>query len=113
MWKNNLYSFFIPRYEDLYDMLENGYNIHVDTKCFATEMKKLSPKYKKYNLHHKVIANMMNTISFKEFLKIPHQSTTKNIYGSLVRIYEGYQQIRESKVGLLIQQYEIFKMNND
>lgn len=83
MWKNKIYSFFIPQYEDMYDMLENCYNIHVDTKCFATDMKTLSPKYKKYNLHHKV------------------------------RIYEGYQQIRESKVGLLIQQYEIFEMNND
>lgn len=44
---------------------------------------------------------IMNTISFKKFIKVPNQSFSNNIFDSLFRTYEGDQQIKEAKVGLL------------
>lgn len=87
-----MYSFFMSQDEELYYSL----------------------KFKnKYILHHKDKNMMVNIISFKQFHKILNQSTTDNTYDYMFNTYEGDQQIKEVKIELLIQQYEMFKMKSD
>ncbi|MCI21546.1 aspartyl-tRNA synthetase, partial [Trifolium medium] len=63
--------------------------------------------------HHKVKDIIVGAITHDEYLRIGDKTSAKTIYDSLCSTYDGNEQVQEAKAGLLIQQYELFKMQDD
>jgi hypothetical protein len=115
-WKRKMYSHIIGVDCDLWDMVEEGVvfenmdgegvDSYQDRKSFIPDQKK---EYKK---HHLVKGMMTNAISHDEYLKILNKTTAKSILKALKSKYEWNKQVREAKVNLLVQQYELFKMKD-
>lgn len=66
-----------------------------------------------YRKHHRVRGILVDALPYSEYVNIIDKSTAKNIFKSLCVTYEGHQHVQEAKVNLLIQQYELFRVEND
>ncbi|KAK2373923.1 hypothetical protein QL285_074924 [Trifolium repens] len=115
-WKTKMYSHIIGVDCDLWDMVEEGVkfeNMDGEGVVSYENRKSFTPDQKKeYKKHHLVKGMMTNAISHDEYLKIVNKTTAKSIWESLKSKYEGNKQVREAKVNLLVQQYELFKMKD-
>ncbi|XP_015971903.1 uncharacterized protein LOC107495305 [Arachis duranensis] len=68
---------------------------------------------KKVELNAKAINLMHYAISFEEFRKVSRCKTAKEIWDKLRLTHEGTKQMRETRIGMLMKEYEIFSMKEE
>lgn len=66
-----------------------------------------------YRKHHRVIGILVDALPHYEYIQVFDKSTTHTIFKYICATYEGNKQVREAKVNLLVQQYELFRMKED
>ena len=115
-WSNRM-SIFMRAYDyEMWDVVLDGPYIPMKTKAKSeaiepkirsewteAEIKKVQVKYKAINTLHCA----MNPT---EFNRISTCKTAKEIWDKLKVTHEGTSQVKESKIALLSNQYEMFKM---
>lgn len=79
-----------------------------------TDRKNLTRAQKNvYRKHHRVKGILVEYLPHLEYIKIIEKSTAKTVFESLCATYERSQQVKKVKANLLVQQYEMFRMEND
>ncbi|XP_057730096.1 uncharacterized protein LOC130945392 [Arachis stenosperma] len=68
---------------------------------------------KKVELNAKAINLMHCAINFEEFRKVSRCKTAKEIWDKLKLTHEGTKQIRETRIDMLMKEYEMFSMKED
>ena len=68
---------------------------------------------KKIDRNAKAMNMMHCAISFEEYRKISKCKTTKEMWDKLKLTHEGTKQVRQTKVDMLIHEYELFHMKED
>ncbi|XP_072074150.1 uncharacterized protein [Arachis hypogaea] len=68
---------------------------------------------KKVELNAKAINLMHCAISFEEFRKVSRCKTAKEIWDKLRLTHEGTKQVRETRIDMLMKEYEMFSMKED
>ncbi|XP_059658431.1 uncharacterized protein LOC132304717 [Cornus florida] len=69
--------------------------------------------YKLISLNAKAKVNLNCAISLSEYNKVSTCTTSKEIWDKLQVIYEGTAQVKESKIDILMHQYELFRKNEN
>ncbi|XP_059654776.1 uncharacterized protein LOC132301550 [Cornus florida] len=83
----------------------------VDTKRVPKiEEKWNTEDYKLTSLNAKAKVNLNCTISPSEYNRVSTCTTAKEIWDKLQITYEGTSQVRESRIDILMHQYELFHM---
>ncbi|MCI18953.1 aspartyl-tRNA synthetase, partial [Trifolium medium] len=89
LWKDEEKNHFLRTNEVLWDIVQNGVNLAINSEGMVEDRKSLTETQKQdYKNHHKAKYMMMQTISQAEFNKLSETSTTKAIYESLCDLYE-------------------------
>ena len=70
----------------------------------------LETKVKKVQVNFKAIKTLHYALNPIEFNRISTCTTTKEIWDKLKITHDGTSQVKESKISLLSNQYEMFKM---
>ena len=101
--------------EELWDILEDGVvDLDLDEEGASIDRKKHTADQKKlYKKHHKITYILVVVLPHKEYLKMSDKSTTKAMFASFFSNYEGNKKVREAKVIMFVQQYELFRMKDD
>lgn len=100
--------------DEMWDILEDGIDIEVNGVGMVTNRKIHTLTQKKtYINHHRVRGILVDALPLSQHIKIIDKSNAKTIFESLCATYEGNQQVKEAKVNLLVQQYELFKIKDD
>lgn len=96
---------------ELWYIIEDEINFEVGRVGMVTNIKNLTPAQKKvYRKHHRVKGILVESLTHSEYIKIIDKSTTKTIFESLFSTHKGNQQVKEAKANMMVQQYEMFKM---
>ncbi|XP_059627033.1 uncharacterized protein LOC132269805 [Cornus florida] len=69
--------------------------------------------YKLISLNAKAKVNLNYAISLSEYNRVSTCTTAKEIWDKLQITYEGISQVKESKIDILMHQYELFRMNEN
>ncbi|XP_050877610.1 uncharacterized protein LOC127081395 [Lathyrus oleraceus] len=115
-WKTKMHTHIIGIDDNLWDILEDGINIQVNSVGMISDRKYLTPSQKKlYIKHHRVRGIFVDALPHYEYIKIIDKSTTHNIFKSTCVAYEGNhdQQVREAKANVLVHRYGLFKTKDD
>lgn len=113
-WKRKMYTYILILDDELQDILEVGIDFDVDVVGMVKDRKALTPSEKKvYRKHHRVRGILIEALPHSEYIKIIDNYTADTIFESLCSTYEGNQQVKEAKVNLLVQHYELFRMKDD
>ena len=110
-------SIFMRSYDyEMWDVVLNGLYVPMKTK---TRSKALEPKLwsewsetevKKVQVNFKIINILHCALNPTEFNRISTCTTVKEIWDKLKITHERTSQVKESKITLLSNQYEMFKM---
>ncbi|XP_059650681.1 uncharacterized protein LOC132296500 [Cornus florida] len=86
----------------------------VDTRRIPkTEAEWDTEDYKLISLNAKAKVNLNCAISPSEYNRVSTCTTAKEIWDKLQVTYEGTSQVKESKIDILMHQYELFRMNEN
>ncbi|XP_059627739.1 uncharacterized protein LOC132270577 [Cornus florida] len=86
----------------------------VDTRRIPkTEAEWDTEAYKLIYLNAKAKVNLNCAISPSEYNRVSTCTTAKEIWDKLQVTYEGTSQVKESKIDILMHQYELFHMNEN
>ena len=115
-WSNCM-SIFMRAYDyEMWDVVLDGPYVPMKTKAGseALEPKVRSEwtelKIKKVQVNYKAINTLHCALNPTKFNRISTCKTAKEIWDKLKVTHEGTSQVKESKIVLLSNQYEIFKM---
>ena len=110
-WKKRMIAFLDAQNLDIWDLIESGYT------CPKTETGADLPRASwnvdqkiKYQLNLKAKHYLMCAISRAEHDKVHSCENAKEIWDTLALAHEGSSQVKESKISILVHQYELFKM---
>ncbi|XP_059658575.1 uncharacterized protein LOC132304892 [Cornus florida] len=78
-----------------------------------TEAEWNTEDYKLISLNAKAKINLNCAISPNEYNRVSTCTTAKEIWDKLQITYEGTSQVKESKIDILMHQYELFRMNEN
>ena len=115
-WSNRM-SIFMRAYDyEMWDVVLDGPYIPMKTKAESEAMEpKIRSEWteleiKKVQVNFKAINTLHCALNPTEFNRISTCKTAKEIWDKLKVILEGTSQVKESKIALLSNQYEMFKM---
>ena len=80
---------------------------------WSTKMKTTSVDYAKAKKNFKAMSILQYGIGSDEYSRILACSTAKDIWGTLELTHEGTNEVKQSRIDLLVQQYELFTMNKE
>ncbi|XP_059627686.1 uncharacterized protein LOC132270528 [Cornus florida] len=116
-WKNRMIDFLQSVDYQIWLVIVNG--PFVPMKGFGAER---VPKtkaewntedYKLISLNAKAKVNLNCAISLSEYNRVSTCTTAKEIWDKLQVTYKGTSQVKESKIDILMHQYELFRMNEN
>ena len=88
-WKSKMYTYIIGLDDELWDILEDGIDIAIDSVGMVVDRKTLTPTQKKiYRKHHRVRGILVDALPHAEYLKIIDKSSAKTIFNSLCSTYK-------------------------
>ena len=91
---------------EVWELIEEGYNVQKDTPTEAEERKKFLE-------HAKAINTLQVGINKKVFAKVLTCKSTKELQDKLETIYVGDSKLKMEKLQSLKVQYEILKMKDE
>ena len=115
-WSNHM-SIFMQSYDyEMWDIVLDGLHVPMKKKVESEELElKLQNEWtkvevKKVQVNFKAINTVRCTLNPTKFNRILTCKTAKEIWDKLKVTYEGTSQVKESKIALLSNQYEMFKI---
>ncbi|XP_025679169.1 uncharacterized protein [Arachis hypogaea] len=102
---------------NIWKIILNGLDVptkqNADGEVVAKEDSEWTDEEKKVELNAKAINLMHCAISFEEFRKVSRCKTAKEIWDKLRLTHEGTKQVRETRIDMLMKEYEMFSMKED
>ena len=101
---------------EMWDIVMEGPYVPTKSKSTSQELERklrdewTDPELKKVQMNFKAINTIHCSLNATKFNRISTCKTTKEIWDKLKVTYEGTTQVKESKIALLSNQYEMFKM---
>ncbi|MQL68600.1 hypothetical protein Taro_000879 [Colocasia esculenta] len=107
-WKNRMQVFLRAQNFELWEIVKKG----------AYELPEVEDTWTKDQIAKGTLnwsaLNMMQCVVHpKEYSRVSTCTSAKEMWDKLELIYEGTSEVRESKVSMLVSEYEMFKMNHD
>ena len=110
-WKQRMITFFDAQNIDLWDVVETGYTAPVnDAGQPVPRAQWTADQRTRFQLNSKARHYLMCAITKSEYDKVHSCTTAKEMWDTLALAHEGSSQVRESKISILVHQYELFKM---
>ena len=102
---------------ELWDVIEKGPYIPMK-KCEESLVEKLKFEWddtdkKRISINARAMNTLFCALSMEEFNRIQSCKTAKDIWNTLEATHEGTNQVKESKISMLVHKYELFKMKHD
>ncbi|XP_020101440.1 uncharacterized protein LOC109719276 [Ananas comosus] len=104
-WKIRMKIFFQSLDFDIWDIIESGYIAPSKSRAEWNEAEKF-----RFQLNAKAINSFLCALSREEFHRISTCTTAKEIWDKLEVTHEGTSRVKESKISMLMSNYELFKM---
>ena len=104
-WKMRMESFLFSIDYQLWKIVRDGF-----TTTSTKEEKWTENDIKKYQMDHKAKYIIFCSILPSEYEKLSTCSTSHEIWRKLEVVYKGTDQVKDTKINLLISQYEEFKL---
>ncbi|KAL5546924.1 hypothetical protein UlMin_006611 [Ulmus minor] len=87
-------------------------------KCEESLVEKLKSEWddtnkKRISINARAMNTLFCALSMEEFNRIRSCKTAKDIWNTLEVTHEGTNQVKESKISMLVHKYELFKMKHD
>ncbi|XP_057756290.1 uncharacterized protein LOC130975519 [Arachis stenosperma] len=117
-WKERMRIFVQSIDYNIWKIILNGPDVptkqNADGEVVAKEDNEWTDEEKKkVELNAKAINLMHCAISFEEFRKVSRCKTAKEIWDKLRLTHEGTKQVRETRIDMLMKEYEMFSMKED
>ncbi|XP_072072112.1 uncharacterized protein [Arachis hypogaea] len=117
-WKERMRIFVQSIDYNIWKIILNGPDVptkqNADGEVVAKEDSEWTEEEKKkVELNAKAINLMHCAISFEEFRKVSRCKTAKEIWDKLRLTHEGTKQVRETRIDMLMKEYEMFSMKED
>ncbi|XP_020970128.1 uncharacterized protein LOC110268363 [Arachis ipaensis] len=117
-WKERMRIFVQSIDYNIWKIILNGPDVptkqNADGEVVAKEDSEWTDEEKKkVELNAKAINLMHCAISFEEFRKVSRCKTAKEIWDKLKLTHEGTKQVRETRIDMLMKEYEMFSMKED
>ena len=107
-WKNRMQVFLRAQNFELWKIVSKGaYILPQDEDTWTKD------QISKGTLNWSALNMMQCAVHPKEYSRVSTCTSAKEMWDKLELIYEGTSEVRESKVSMLVSEYEMFKMNND
>ncbi|MQL76440.1 hypothetical protein Taro_008828 [Colocasia esculenta] len=107
-WKNHMQVFLRAQNFELWKIVSKGaYILPQDEDTWSKD------QIAKGTLNWSALNMMQCTVHPKEHSRVSTCTSAKEMWDKLELIYEGTSEVRESKVSMLVSDYEMFKMNHD
>ncbi|KAL5545088.1 hypothetical protein UlMin_008872 [Ulmus minor] len=102
---------------ELWDVIEKGPYIPMK-KYEESLVEKLKSEWddtdkKRISINARAMNTLFCALSMEEFNRIRSCKTAKDIWNTLEVTHEGTNQVKESKISMLVHKYELFKMKHD
>ena len=116
-WKARMTIFLQSMDYELWDVIEKGPYIPMK-KCEESLVEKLKSEWddtdkKRISINARAMNTLFCALSMEEFNRIRSCKTAKDIWNTLEVTHEGTNQVKESKISMLVHKYELFKMKHD
>ena len=113
-WKDRMRLFIESTHIDMWDIIENGQYVPTDDTGEKIPKERWSNDQKaKVQLNSKAKFFLSCALSRSEYDKVHGCETAKEMWDTLAMAHEGTSQVKESKISILVHQYELFKMKED
>ncbi|XP_015941374.1 uncharacterized protein LOC107466878 [Arachis duranensis] len=117
-WKERMRIFVQSIDYNIWKIILNGPDVptkqNADGEVVAKEDNEWTEEEKKkVELNAKAINLMHCAISFEEFRKVSRCKTAKEIWDKLRLTHEGTKQVRETRIDMLMKEYEMFSMKEN
>ncbi|XP_072090534.1 uncharacterized protein [Arachis hypogaea] len=117
-WKERMRIFVQSIDYNIWKIILNGPDVptkqNADGEVVAKEDNEWTyEEKKKVELNAKAINLMHCAISFEEFRKVSRCKTAKEIWDKLRLTHEGTKQVRETRIDMLMKEYEMFSMKEE
>ncbi|XP_016191848.1 protein CROWDED NUCLEI 4-like [Arachis ipaensis] len=117
-WKERMRIFVQSIDYNIWKIILNGPDVptkqNADGEVAAKEDSEwIEEEKKKVELNAKAINLMHYAINFEEFRKVSRCKMAKEIWDKLRLTHEGTKQVRETRIDMLMKEYEIFSMKED
>ncbi|GAV72811.1 zf-CCHC domain-containing protein/DUF4219 domain-containing protein/UBN2 domain-containing protein, partial [Cephalotus follicularis] len=116
-WKTGMIIFLQSLDYQLWHIIVNGPRIPMKT---VEGVESIKPKnefndndFRMLQLNSKAKHVLFCVVGPNEFNRISSRDTAKEIWDLLEVTYEGTNQVKESKISMLVHEYELFMMHND
>ena len=104
-WKTRMRVFLISMNLDLWNIVENGFQLPSKP---MNEWSDLEKKY--FSLNAKAMNALFCALNKNEFNRISTCETTFDIWRTLEITHEGTSRVKDSKVNILLHDFELFQM---
>ena len=110
-WKKRMIAFFDAQNMDIWDLVQNGYQTPTNAEGQDLPRPQWTEGQRtRHQLNSKAKHYLMCAITRSEHDKVHSCETAKEIWDTLALAHEGSSQVKESKISMLVHQYELFKM---
>ncbi|KAL5576060.1 hypothetical protein UlMin_017759 [Ulmus minor] len=116
-WKARIIIFLQSMEYELWEVIEKGPYIPMN-KVEGSLVEKSKSEWndidkKQISINAKAMNILFCALSMEEFNRIRSCKTAKDIWNTLEVTHEGTNQVKESKISMLVHKYELFKMKHD
>ena len=105
-WKTRMRSYLQSLGEDVWEIVEQGYQYPAAVPMDPTERKN-------YETNAKAVNALLGSLIESEFFKFMQLNTAKEIWDKIILSYEGDAKVKSAKLQSLRIQYENLKMHNE
>ncbi|KAG0458575.1 hypothetical protein HPP92_023440 [Vanilla planifolia] len=116
-WKNRMRLFLESVDLEIWDIVENSFDFPikmVNGEKVRKSLGELTPEEKhKVQLNSRAMNILSCGLGASEYNRIMNLKTAYEIWSKLEVTYEGTSQVKETKINMLVHEYELFRMNSD
>ncbi|XP_057444269.1 uncharacterized protein LOC130736454 [Lotus japonicus] len=113
-WKTHMQLFIESSNYKLWDIIENGNIVHKDDVGEPIKKDQLTEAQRKeYQLNARAKLFLLCALRKSQLDKVDGLATAKEVWDALGLAYEGTTNVRQTKVSLLVAEYETFKMKEN
>ena len=110
--------FVIDKDMELWDIKTKGPNVPMKKDAQGNDVVKFESEYSQSDLesvskNYRAMNQLCCALNGTEFNRALSCTSAKEIWDMLVVTYKGKSQVKETKISILMHQYEMFKMKND
>ena len=113
-WKFRMENYIKANGLRIWDVIERGDNIPLDDEGFAKPQSRFTnDDYFKVEMNHKAINFIQCALSQKEYFRISHHKTAKEMWEALETAHAGTSGVKDRRVEMLVEEFHKFTMLPD